>query len=208
MLAVQVKNLSEQQIDEISREIGDAFYDHDYGGKERGIAKLIADREMMHRYMRAIFKAGVKSGTIYTTSERQEGYIMFSGSRWEKMKPGAAVVLLKDMVKTLGGYNGAASFFREVKKGGASLEDRLKKEKRDFLKVEMLVVRKEYQGQGYMRKLLDIAWEKAKEYGAPCILDTDAKNKLDKYCHLGMRHVATRKVAEDCYLYDLIKDVQ
>ena len=69
----------------------------------------------------------------------------------------------------------------------------------------MLVVRKEYQRQGYMRQLMEFAYEKADTYGVPCILDTDAKNKLDKYCHLGMEHVATRKVAEDCYLYDLMR---
>ena len=49
--------------------------------------------------------------------------------------------------------------------------------------------------------------EKADGYGVPCVLDTDAKNKLEKYCHLGMRHVATRKLAGDCYLYDLMKEV-
>ena len=50
---------------------------------------------------------------------------------------------------------------------------------------------------------MDIAYEKADAYKVPCILDTNAKNKLDKYCYLGMHHVATRKVAGDCYLYDL-----
>ena len=69
-----------------------------------------------------------------------------------------------------------------------------------------LVMLKEYQGQGYMRQLMEFAYEKADAYGVPCILDTDAKNKLDKYCHLGMEHVATRKLAGDCYLYDLMRD--
>lgn len=69
-----------------------------------------------------------------------------------------------------------------------------------------LVVRKEYQGQGYMRQLMKFAYEKADQYGVPCILDTDAKNKLNKYCHLGMKHVATRKIDGDCFLYDLMRE--
>lgn len=51
--------------------------------------------------------------------------------------------------------------------------------------------------QYYMRQLVEFAYERADTYGVPCILDTDAKNKLDKSCHLGMRHVATRKIAGD-----------
>ena len=206
-MAVQVKNLSTEQIDEIARAIGDSFYDHDYGEKEKGLCKLIDDREMMFRYMKAIFVAGMKSGTLYSTSERGEGYIMLSGSKWEKMKLSPAIVMLKDMIKALGGFQRAWQFLKDIKVGGIPLDDKLKKEKKDYLKVEMLVVLKEYQGQGYMRQMMEFAYEKADTYGVPCILDTEAKNKLDKYCHLGMRHVATRKVAGDCYLYDLMREV-
>lgn len=205
-MAVQVKKLSTEQIDEIARAIGDSFYDHDYGEREKGIAKYIANREMMTQYMKVFVVAGMKSGTLYATSERGEGYIMLMGSKWEKMKLGATIGMLKDMIKALGGFKKSLEFLNTIKKGGVALDDKLKKEKKDFLQVVMLVVRKEYQGQGYMRKLMEFAYEKADTYGVSCILDTDAKNKLDKYCHLGMRHVATRKVAEDCYLYDLMRE--
>ena len=204
-MAVQVKNLSKEEIDKICRAIGDSFYDHDYGEREKGLCKLIDDREKMFQYMKAIFVAGMKSGTLYSTSERGEGYIMLSGSKWEKMKIGPAIVMLKDMIKALGGFQSAWKFLKDIKVGGIPLDDKLKKEKKDYLKVEMLVVLKEYQGKGYMRQLMEFAYEKADAYGVPCILDTDAKNKLDKYCHLGMEHVATRKVAGDCYLYDLMR---
>ena len=204
-MAVQVKSLSTEQIDEIARAIGDSFYDHDYGEREKGIAKYITDREMMAQYMKVFVVAGMKSGTLYATSERGEGYIMLMGSKWERMKLGAAIGMLKDMIKALGDFKKSLEFLNTIKKGGVALDDKLKKEKKDYLQVVMLVVRKEYQGQGYMRQLMEFAYEKADTYGVPCILDTDAKNKLDKYCHLGMRHVATRKVAGDCYLYDLMR---
>lgn len=204
-MAVQVKSLSTEQIDEIARAIGDSFYDHDYGEKEKGIAKYITDREMMTQYMKVFVVAGMKSGTLYATSERGEGYIMLMGSKWEKMKFGAAIGMLKDMIKALGGFKKSLEFLNTIKKGGVALDDKLKNEKKNYLQVVMLVVRKEYQGQGYMRQLMEFAYEKADTYGVPCILDTDAKNKLDKYCHLRMELVATRKVAADCYLYDLMR---
>lgn len=68
----------------LNKIIGDSFYDHDYGDREKGSAKYIADREMMFRYMRVIIAAGVKSGTVHSTSERGEGCIMLSGSKEEK----------------------------------------------------------------------------------------------------------------------------
>ena len=58
-MAVQVKSLSTEQIDEIARAIGDSFYDHDYGEKEKGIAKYITDREMMTQYMKVFVVAGM-----------------------------------------------------------------------------------------------------------------------------------------------------
>lgn len=202
---IQVKNLSEEQIDEIGRAIGDSFFDHDYGDKEKGIAKYIADKDMMTQYMKVFVVAGMKSGTLYATSERGEGYILLLGSKWEKMKMSAAIGMLRDMIKALGGVKKSLEFLKTIKKGGIALDDKLKKEKKDFLQVVMLVVRKEYQGQGYMRQLMEFAYEKADQYGVSCILDTDAKNKLNKYCHLGMNHVATRKIDEDCFLYDLMR---
>lgn len=204
-MMIQVKDLSEEEIDKICRAIGNSFYDHKYGEREKGLRSMIDDREMMFKYMRAIFVCGVKSGTVYTTSQQGEGYIMLACSKWEKLKIGPAIVMLKNMIKALGGFKATMQFFKDVKVGGISLDDKLKKEKKDFLKVEMLVVLQEYQGQGYMRRLMEFAYKKADAYGVPCVLDTDAQNKLDKYCHLGMKHVATRKLAEGCYLYDLIR---
>lgn len=203
---IQLKNLSTEQIDEIGRAIGNSFYDHDYGENEKGLAKYINDREQMIKYMTVFVVAGMKSGTLYATSEKGEGYVLLMGSKCEKMKIRASLGMLFGLIDALGGIRKSLAFLKTIQKGGAALDDKLKKAKKDYLQIVMLVVRKEYQGQGYMRKLLEFAFEKADAYGVPCILDTDAKNKLDKYCHLGMQHVGTRKVAEDCYLYDLLRN--
>lgn len=39
----------------------------------------------------------------------------------------------------------------------------MRKAKRKFLRIEMLVVRKKYQGQGYMRQMMEYAYALADE---------------------------------------------
>lgn len=203
---IQLKDLTKEQIAEIGRAIGNSFYDHDYGENEKGLAKYIKDREQMIKYMTVFVVAGVKSGTLYATGERGEGYVLLMGYKCEKMKINASLGMLFGLINALGGIRKSLDFFKIMQKGGMPLDNKLKKEKKDYLQIVMLVIRKEYQGQGYMRKLMEFAYEKADAYGVPCILDTDAQNKLDKYCHLGMKHVGTRKVDDDCYLYDLMRE--
>ncbi len=53
-------------------------------------------------------------------------------------------------------------------------------------------MREKYQRQGYMRKVLNIAFAEGDRLGVSVILETDAKNKCDKYVHLGMELAGTR----------------
>ena len=48
--------------------------------------------------------------------------------------------------------------------------------------------------------------EEGKKLGCPVLLDTDAALKRDKYVHLGMKNVRTRKFDEGIVLYDLAKE--
>ncbi|WP_373212534.1 hypothetical protein [Ruminococcus sp. 5_1_39BFAA] len=56
-----------------------------------------------------------------------------------------------------------------------------------------------------MRALISNVFELADQKGLPCILTTDAELKKDKYVHLGMELVNTRKVDDGAYLYDLLR---
>ena len=97
-------------------------------------------------------------------------------------------------------------FLKLMQSGGESYEDTLKKAKKPYILVGMLAVRKKYQGQGYMRKVLNLAYAEGNRRNCPVVLDTDAVLKRDKYVHLGMKHIRTRKYADGAYLYDLIKE--
>ena len=58
-----------------------------------------------------------------------------------------------------------------IKLGGASLQDRMDKEKKPYIFVGLLCVREKYQGQGYMRKVLDIAFAEGDRPGVPVTLE-------------------------------------
>ena len=59
--------------------------------------------------------------------------------------------------------------------------------------------------EGYMRKVLDIAFAEGDRLGVPVILETDAKSKCDKYVHLGMELAETHDLGAFGKLYDLIR---
>ena len=68
----------------------------------------------------------------------------------------------------------------------------------------MVCVCEKYQGQGYMRKVLDLAFAEGDRLGVPVILETDAKSKCDKYVHLDMELAETHDLGAFGKLYDLI----
>ena len=96
-------------------------------------------------------------------------------------------------------------FARLMKRAGASLNDRYDKEKKPHIYVGLVCVTEKYQGQGYMRKVLEMAFADGNRLQVPVILETDAKSKCDKYVHLGMELAGTRDAGELGTLYDLIK---
>ena len=59
--------------------------------------------------------------------------------------------------------------------------------------------------QGYMRRVLEMAFAEGNRLGIPVILETDARSKCDKYLHLGMKLAGTRRFGTHGLLYDLIR---
>lgn len=68
----------------------------------------------------------------------------------------------------------------------------------------MLVVRKEYQGKGYMKQMLNEVYELARKQNVVVILDKDDKNKSLRYEHLGMKLDRVRNCGDKFNMYDLI----
>ena len=209
MNGIKVTNLSENEIEQICREIGDSFYDHAYGRKkdgttEYGLRKLLDSREKMYQHMKACFLAGYESGCLYSTSSRGEGYILVT-CKGQDLSFQSGIRMIRAIVKNLGGLRGGIQFLKRIAKGGTTYEDTLKKKKIPYMNLAMLVVLKEYQGQGYMRQLMEMVYEIADEKNLAVILDTDAEDKVERYEHLGMELVKTRDLGEGVFLYDLYR---
>lgn len=204
---IKLQGQSEDQIREVSRQIADAFYDYRYSEEDIGLIRFISTREDMFTYIHAIVRAAYRSGVLYTTSERREGYLMLSGEG-----AGGSIGFLDGMKmiaaekKALGGFQKMKDFIDVCFADGGTIETRMRKEKRKFLRIEMLVVRKEFQGQGYMRQMMNYAYSLADERRIPVILDTDDRDKASRYEHLGMKLDRIRCCAEHFHMYDLIRE--
>ena len=174
----KVRSLSKEKIDEISALIGASFRDCPYAPGE--------------------------GGTFYS-ADHGEGYILITDTNGNHPGFRSIVRMAKRMKNALGGWGRLFSFLKQANSGcdKKPLEIQMKKQKKPYVKVEMLIVTEQYQGQGYMRKLMEFAYKTADKNGCPCILDTDAKGKCDRYVHLGMKLVQTRTAA-GCKIYDLM----
>ena len=195
---MKVTTLDEKSI----RDIGHAFGYYDYG-EETGMSAAFSGKEATANYICAYVRGVLRGGFLHTTSERGEGYIAYKLPK-EKMGlktmwPIACGMLHNSTLKRL------LQFGIAIKRGGASLQDRMDKEKKPYIFVGLVCVREQYQGQGYMRKVLDIAFAEGDRLGVPVILETDATSKCDKYVHLGMELAGVRNIGEFGKLYDLIK---
>lgn len=194
-----VKSMTEEEINSVA----EAFADYSYEYGERGLIYLFPNRDTLIEYLKGMVKAGLKSEMVYTNGPNREGFIIITDTT-NPMKTGPMLMMFKSMIKALG-IKGFKNFVKHCQSGGGSIEMKFRKEKKQFIQIEMLAVRKQFQGQGHMRELISNAFELADKKGLPCILVTDAALKKDKYVHLGMELVNTRKVDEGSYLYDLIR---
>ena len=140
---------------------------------------------------------------LYTTGEAGEGYIAYK-LPGQRVRPGAALPLAKGLLGSMK-LKELLRFARVMSKGGPELDKRLDRAKKPYIYVGLVCVREEYQGRGYMRKVMDLAFAEGDRLGVPVILDTDAKSKCCKYRHLGMKLAGTRSFGELGTLYDLIR---
>lgn len=195
---INVVSLNEDTINDI----GHAFAYYDYG-TEHGLIDAYPSREAVASFICGYVKMALKSGMLYTTSENGEGFIAYK-------LPGQKVSL-KATLPLAKGFLGSMKmkelihFMRIMSKGGSGLGKQLDKAKKPYIYVGLVCVREPYQGQGYMRKIMDMAFAEGSRLAVPVILDTDAKSKCDKYIHLGMELARTRRFGEYGVLYDLIK---
>ena len=193
-----VKTLDENLI----QEIGHAFGYYDYG-MEKGLLSLYSSREAVAAYICGFVRGMLRGGFLHATGERYEGFIAYK-------LPGQRIDL-KTVGPILKGFLNSMTpkelfrFAKLMKSVDPALRDRMDKKKQPYIYVGMVCVREKYQGQGYMRKVMDLAFAEGDRLGVPVVLDTDAQSKCDKYVHLGMELAGVRDLGEYGKFYDLIR---
>ena len=185
-----------------AEDIGHAFGYYDYG-QETGMGVFYSSKDAVANYIAGYVRMAFEGQMLYATSERGEGYIAYT-LPGQKMNFKAGMAILKALFRNMS-LKEMICMGKALSKGGRSLQDQMKKEKKDFIFVGMVCVREQYQGHGYMRKVLDMAFSEGNRLHVPVILETDAKSKCDKYMHLGMEFECVRDMGAYGKMYDLIK---
>ena len=203
---IKLSGLTREQVQEISCRIADAFYDYPYHEDDLGLKIYIRSRQDMHLYIDAIVQASYNSGLLYTTSEKQEGYLILSGDGIGSIGFADGIKMVHTEKRVLGGLRNMMAFISACFAEGNTIETRMRKAKRKFIRIEVLAVRPEYQKQGFMRQMMEYVYALADRRGLPVILDTDDKNKSLRYQHLGMTLDRVRNCGEKFHMYDLIRE--
>ncbi len=186
----------------IAEDIGHAFGYYDYG-TEHGLIDAFSSRDAAASFICGYVKMAFQSGMLYATSEAGEGFIAYK-LPGEKITLKAGLQLARGFFRAMD-PRALIRFMRIMSKGGSGLGKQLDKAKKPYIYVGMVCVREPYQGRGYMRQVMNMAFDEGNRLGVPVILDTDAKSKCDKYIHLGMELAGTRRFGEHGVLYDLIR---
>ena len=186
----------------IAHDIGHAFGYYDYG-EEHGLVDAFPSRDAVAEYIGGYVRMTFAGGMLYTTSERGEGYIAYK-LPGQKLGLKAMLPLAKAFFGCMD-FGSVVRFVKIMSKGGSGLDKKLDKERTPYIFVGMVCVREQFQGHGYMRKVMDMAFSEGNRLKVPVILETDAKSKCDKYVHLGMELTGERRFGDYGVLYDLIK---
>ena len=155
---------------------------------------MFSTNDAVAAYISAYARGMLSGGLLHSTSERLEGFIAYK-MPGQKLGLKTVMPIAKGVFSSLN-LKEIARFVSLASKGGPDLKSRLDKEKQPYEK---------YQGQGYMRRLMEMVYAEGNRLGVPVVLDTDARSKCDKYEHLGMQLAGTRDFGQYGTLYDLIK---
>ena len=187
---IHVDNWSQNQIEWYGRLIGEAF------AASPGIAETVPKEDIVNAFV-AIIEGYYRMGTLCALSDNYEGFLAY----WDKKIKMPASIKLRmvlRMIKTVK--------LRSLLKIAASSNEqyvKLYKDADDYIAVSMIVVLRQYQGQGYMKKILEPAFQEADKRNCPCILDTDSPEKVAKYERCGMKKVAEKQVGHGVTLYTM-----
>lgn len=198
-MAIKLDHLEKEERDAIIS----AYLDYQMQDGEKSLfSSSFSSEDHIRKYLEITLETSSKLGWIYAVGDNREAYISIDTIH-ENPKISILLKHLLRLIKAVG-IKDLMSLAKHMKGDGIPLAEKLKREKKPYIHVEMLVVRKEYRKKGFMRKTLDVALQMADEKGIPCILETDERNKAKRYEHLGMNLYQVRKKGSKTSFYDMI----
>ena len=188
---IKVTDMSKEELVYYGTQIGEAFV-----AEGAGLAAT-ASKEDMVKAFEIMTEYFYKAGVLYTTSEQHEGFLAY----WRKntkIKMGPALHMGFRMLREMS-FKG----IKAVIGGGEERYAKLYKKEKDYIAVSMVVVLKEFQGKGFMKKVLEQPFAEARELGIPCVLDTDTPLKVTKYEKCGMKNTGRKALKSGACLYTM-----
>lgn len=189
---IKVENKSKEEIAEIGKSIGEAF-----AAEKAGIVTMFT-REQAVKAFEIMTDYFYKAGVLYTTSEKGEGYLAYWG---KKMKPaiGPSLHMVKRFLCEL-----PPKAWLAAAAGAGEQYAKIFRKEPDYIAVSMVVVLREFQGKGFMHKVLEQPFTEAAARGVPCVLDTDTPLKVKKYIRCGMELCGEKKLKHGISLYTMV----
>lgn len=190
---LKVENRSKEEIAEIGRKIGEAF-----AAEKAGIATLLTEEQIVKAF-EIMTDCYYRVGVLYTTSEAGEGYLAY----WEKKaKPTIGPGLILHMIKRFLSELPLKAVLTMAQSGDEQYAKIFKKEP-NYIAVSMVVVLREFQGKGFMHRVLEQPFAEAEKKNIPCVLDTDTPLKVKKYIRCGMEMAGEKKLKAGVSLYTM-----
>lgn len=179
--------------------IAQTFSTYRFENNEEGLYYKCKGEKGKIAFITGYVQMGLLSGWIHTL-ERTPGYISISIPQ-DKTSFIGIMKFLIGIVKGMG-LCGAIIWGLNFLKSGKSIDTLLKRA--GCVHIRMLVIKKEYQHKGYMRKFVQLAFNKAEKLNVPCVVCTDSIEKAEKYQHLGFRLFRKRILSKHSIEYDMI----
>ena len=201
----KVISMTASEMETACRKMADAFLDYEWTPGNLGMCEYL-DREHFYRFTRSYFELAVRNGSLYCAGDHGEGYMIFETPQ-TKTDVYGTLLQLKWMLSAYGLSKGIRQI-REIMRSGTYLASEMQKEKNPYTKIEFIAVSKEYQKQGYMRRMIDFAFSESDRLGLPCILTTDDIKKVRIYEHFGMQMVREHYIAENATYYEMMRDAR
>jgi|GEM_PF-5942887 len=179
--------------------IAEAFAEEYRTEKDPGMFASFPDPDSLSAYLSAYVRAGLRCGWMY-----QSGPVFVMLHRDEEYPGAGAMMILRiGLLKALGARK-AHAFLSLLQASGPSLEQQLRSRGCHFLQAELIAIPVPLQHQHHLRAAMADLCALADRLGVALILSTDQQLKMEKYRHLGMRLIQTRRLSERQRIYEMM----